>query len=50
MYGAQINITLEFLRYLEDNYYYNSGCWVSYKTDEAKDRREIVKEFMGLEE
>lgn len=39
---------LEFLAYVEDNYYYNSGVWVNCQTDESRPVSEILKEFKHL--
>jgi hypothetical protein len=39
---------LEFLSYVEDNYYFNSGGWVNCQTDKWTTKEEILKEFKHL--
>ena len=34
---------LNFLDYLESNYYYNSSTWLNCETDEWKSRKDIIK-------
>ena len=36
---------LDFLSFVENNYYYNSGCWCDCETDRSIQRKDILKLF-----
>lgn len=41
------NTSLEFLEYVENNYYYNSGCWINSDTDTVENRTEIFQAYLN---
>ena len=34
---------IEFLKFVENNYYFNSGCWVNCETDKVTHRKELLQ-------
>lgn len=36
----------EFLKFLEDNYYFNSGSWCSSETDQPIKRETLIMEYL----
>lgn len=34
---------IEFLSFVENNYYFNSGCWINCATDEVTTRKELLQ-------
>lgn len=36
----------DFLEYIENNYYYNSGGWINVETDKWKSKDELIEEFL----
>jgi hypothetical protein len=41
------DVAVKFLEFVENNYYYNSGCWLNCETDEVKIRKNIFEEFIN---
>ena len=41
---------LEFLNFIENNYYFNSGCWINCETDEVEPRNQIFNNFLNQNE
>ena len=41
------DVAVKFLTFMENNYYYNSGCWLNCETDEVKAKKEIFEEFIN---
>jgi hypothetical protein len=37
---------IAFLKFVEDSYYYNSGCWINCETDEVTSREDILDKFL----
>lgn len=40
------DIAIKFLYFVQDNYYYNSGCWFNCETDQYTNPSDLFNEFI----